>query len=184
MTKNRLILESAFSSNAKLYLYIIFGIIFFPALLSVPLAFIGMVIGQNESIGFTIILRLVIVCLIVILAVLIFPLKKGLLKNESGLHFGYFTWGKPIYKYKISLEGAEAISILKFKRRQRGAYLSEANPEYSSAFDSFEVYALNENHTERKIIIPLKMEKNALKAVEFITQHTGLKEEIYSPDFS
>ena len=184
MAKDQLILESAYSGNAKFYLYLLFAIIFLPAVVTLPQAIFVNSLDQNEGISFNILIQIIMIVCLSVFGIVFFPLKKGLYSADNAVYFGFFSWGKLIYKYRINLEMAKAISILKFKRRERGAYLSIANPEYSSAYNSFEVYALNERHTERKIIIPLKKEEYAKKALEFLAQHTFLREEIYSPDFS
>lgn len=117
-------------------------------------------------------------------AIILFPLKKGLYVNNSDLFVGYFSWGTLSYKQKVDLNQAKAVSVLKFKRRQRGAYMSLANPEFSTTFNSFEVYVLNERHTKRSLLISLKKENNAKKALEFVVRNTKMPQEIYSPDFS
>jgi|GEM_PF-1784154 len=184
MENNHIILESAYNGNAKFYLYLIFAVIFLPLVATFPQILISNSFGQDTSLGSTIWISVIAIIALIAFAIIIFPLKKGLYKGNSDLFIGYFTWGKLIFKQKLSLNKAKAVSILKFKRRERGAFLSVANPEFSTAFSSFEVYALNEKHTQRKILISLRKEINAKRALEFVKRNTALKEEIYSPDFS
>ncbi len=117
-------------------------------------------------------------------AVSTFLIKKGLVKNSEGLHVGYFSWGKLIIKNPIKFFNFPAVSILRRRRRERGAYLSIANPEFSTSFNSFEVFSLNEKHTKKNKIISLRSEKNANKALDFILENSKLRRETYSPDFS
>ncbi len=111
-------------------------------------------------------------------------MKKGMVMDNQGIYVGYFSWNKLIFKDPITLLNISAVSILKFKRRQRGAYLSVANPEFSVSFNTFEIYMLNEKHTTKNKILTLRNEEKAKQTIEFITRNSNLKHEIYSPDFS
>ena len=118
------------------------------------------------------------------LAVSVFVMKKGLVIDNQGINVGYFSWGKLILKDPITTLNVSAVSLLKFKRRERGAYMSIANPEFSTSFNTFEIYLLNKKHTIKNKIITLRREENAISTIEFITRNSDFKHEIYSPDFS
>ena len=184
MKSDRIILEGAFKGNAKFYLYLIYVIIFLPLVVTLPQIMFLNSFSQEGSWNIAIWIMVIAIITLLAFAIIIFPLKKGLYVNHSDLFVGYFTWGKLFYKQKVDLNQAKATSILKFRRRQRGAYMSLANPEYSTTFNSFEVYVLNERHTKRSLLISLKKENNAKKALEFVVGNTELTKEIYSPDFS
>lgn len=184
MKNDRIILEGAFRGNAKFYLYLIYAITFLPLVVTLPQIMFLDSFSQDGSSNMTIWIWVIAIITLLAFAIIIFPLKKGLYINNSDLFFGYFSWGKLLYKHKIDVDQAKAVSVLKFKRRQRGAYMSLANPEFSTTFNSFEVYVLNERHTKRSLLISLKKENNAKKALEFVVENTEMSQEIYSPDFS
>ena len=184
MKSDRVILEGAYRGNTKFYLYLIYAIIFLPLVVTLPQIMILNSFSHDGNSNMVIWIRVFAIIALLAFAIILFPLKKGLYVNSSNLFVGYFTWAKLIHKQKIDLNQTKAVSILKFKRRERGAYMSVANPEFSTTFNSFEVYVLNERHTKRSLLISLKKEGNAKKAIEFVVQNTELIQEIYSPNFS
>lgn len=76
------------------------------------------------------------------------------------------------------------VSVLKFRRKQKFAFFTSANPDLSQRFNFFDICLLNEKHTRRQTVISLKNEENAQKAIGFLTANFNLKFEVYSPDFS
>ena len=171
--RERIILENTLNSNFRLYLYIftLFTLVF-------PLAIIVMFNGFLRLVG---VLGLVI---ILFFAISIWFLKKGFIKTERSVEIGYFSWGYLIFSVGFGEKNEPIISLLKFKKRERAAFRSIANPEFSESFNSFSLYLLNAKHTKKTEIISFKKESNAELALEFILKHTKYKREIYSPDFS
>lgn len=170
--KKYLILKNAFGSNSKLYIYIFFLIIL-----------CGVFAVIAKSFGLIKIVSIVIFIVILFLALSIWFLKIGLVKNKYGISIGYFAWGKLLFTESIGILNNPFVTILKFKKRERAAY-HIANPEFSQSFNSFDIYLLNKKHTVKKEIISLNNEQKAESAISFLIENTKLKYEIYSPDFS
>ncbi len=171
--KKYLILESQFDSNYKLYIYIFF-------LFALGMPFIVIM----KTYGLIRIVAIIGFIAILFLGVSIWFMKKGFMKNSHGLHIGYFSWGKLVFTEHIRLLNKPKVTILKFRKRERAGFVSIANPEFSQAFNAFDIYLLNEKHTVKKQVISFKSEKNAQLALNFLTSNSKLKHEIYSPDFS
>lgn len=121
---------------------------------------------------------------ILFLALSIFCTKKGIVKDNQGIHIGYFSWNKLVYQDPIELLNLPVISLLKFRRKSRGAYTSFANPEFSVSFNTFEIYALNDKHTVKRKIISLTNEDKANATLDFLKTNSKLRHEVYSPKFS
>ena len=171
--KEYLILEDAFNGNVKLYIYL-----FFLFIICIPFIIIVKSQGWIQIIA----IFVFIACLF--LGISTIYIKKGFVKNNKGIHIGYFSLGKLLILEPIGLINRNKVSILKFKRRQRAAFVSIANPEFSEQFNSFEIYLLNEKHTIKEKVLSLKSDKKAKSAIEFLTKNSKLIYEIYSPDFS
>ncbi len=110
--------------------------------------------------------------------------KKGLLKRGQKLYKTSSFLGFIIFRRKISIIERPIVSILKFKKKQKFAFVSSANPDQSETFNSFEIFVLNQRHTKRDSVIYFKKKENADKAIDFLTTNFPLKHEIFSPDFS
>lgn len=171
--KKHLILENAFDSNIKLYIYIFF---LFPLGLSL--------VGVIESTGWIQVLAIFAFIVILFAGISVWIIKKGLVKNKKGIHIGYFTWEKLLFLEPIGILGKSSVSILKFKRRGRAAFTSIANSDFSEAFNTFEIYLLNEKHTVKEKVLTLKTQEKADSAISFMTEQSRLVFELYSPDFS
>jgi len=97
---------------------------------------------------------------------------------------GWYIYGIPIRFKTIDANKFPVISTLKMGKTQKLAWTLAANPDLSTSYTSFDITSLNDKHTKKERLVILKKEQNALKAIEFITTHSSLREEIYSPDFS
>ena len=122
--------------------------------------------------------------LILILAVSILKINKGIVIDQGKLYIGYFSWNKLFFKDPVEINNQQIITILRYKRRERGVYRSIANPEFTTSFNTFEIYLLNDKHTVKRKIITLKNEYKANAALDFIIKNSSLEHQIYSPDFS
>ena len=111
-------------------------------------------------------------------------IKKGLVKDNKGIHLGYYCWKKYVGRDKNKFSDRPIVTILKFKKKQKLAFISAANPDFSTSFNAFDIYLLNDRHTKKNKLIGLKDKLNADSAIEFITANSDLKFELYSPDFS
>tara|TARA_Y100000815_G_scaffold98141_1_gene86879 strand:- start:17615 stop:18139 length:525 start_codon:yes stop_codon:yes gene_type:complete len=168
-----IILENALDSNMKLYVYIIslFALCF-------PIVMIFNTEGLFIWIG------VLLGIMVIGIAISIWTIKKGFIKTNKGTRICYFSWGVPIFMEAYGAPNKPVLSILKFKKRGRAAFVSVANPEFSEKFNAFCIYLLNEKHTQKKVVLCFKKEKNARLAIDFLLKHTSYREEIYSPDFS
>lgn len=167
-----IILEDLFESHKKVHLYVLFLL---------PTAFF--VLGIIYKGGWTQILFLFGLLVWLFFAISFIFIKKGLIKSDNGIHFGYFCWGLYVGKDKNKYLDRPIVTVLKFKKRQKLAFVSAANPDFSSSFNAFDVYLLNEKHTEKDKLIGLNTISRANSAIEFITKNSNLKFELYSPDF-
>lgn len=109
--------------------------------------------------------------------------KRGLLIKANKLYRVLFFFGNPIFKKKIDLNNKPAFSILRFNKKQKFAFVSAAKPDMAHSYKSFDIYLLNQNHTKRWFILSLKEEVNSHRAIDFLTTHTILKFENFSPNF-
>lgn len=109
--------------------------------------------------------------------------KKTLIKKESKLYKGKSIFGILLTRRKIKLNDRPVVSILKFKKKQKFAFVSAASPDQADAFNSFELFVLNEKHTQRDSVVYFSKEHSAEEAVAFLTQDFPLRHEIFSPDF-
>ena len=169
----QIILESAFDVNVKLYIYLFF-------LIALCLPFIFIVKHR----GIIQVLAIISFLIISFIAIAIFFMKKGIVKDQNGLHIGYFSWKKLIYKYPITFKNLNVITLLKIRRKSRGAFASISQPDSTVSFNSFEIHLLNDKHTTKHKVIALKKENKANETIDFLTKHSKLRHEIYSPDFS
>ena len=110
--------------------------------------------------------------------------KKGLVKNNIHLYKGIFIFNILLLKKKIDLKDKVSFSILKFRKSQKYAFFSAAYPDASHSFNTFDLYLLNQKHTEKDLLISLKKENNSKLATDFIASFKDFNYEIYSPDFS
>ena len=86
-------------------------------------------------------------------------------------------------KKRIDISKTPKVAILKFKKSQKFAWFSAAKPDLATAFNSFEINILNDNHTKHKSIIALKKQDNVERAIKFLTTNFDLKNEVFSPNF-
>lgn len=110
--------------------------------------------------------------------------KKGLIVKDEKLYTAKIFNDFILFKKKVDLEDRPVVSILKFKKRQKLPFFSVAKPDLDNAFNSFEVFVLNERHIKRDSVIYFKNEENAQMALQFITGNFPLRHETFSPDFA
>jgi len=171
---DRIVLEHRFTTHQKI------SILFY---MGAPLIFIIFTLLRrdlNEK-GYV---ALLVFCLIYCLLIAIAFLKRGFIKIGTNLYRGSFLFNKLIFKTKIDFTKRPKLSILKFKKNQKLAFFSVANPDIASEFNAFDIYVLNENHTKRDLLLSLKDENNAKKGVAFLTHNFNLKYEDFSPNFN
>ena len=126
----------------------------------------------------------------VVVCVCLMILKKGIVIENKVIHISYYLFGLKIFKQKVETENMKIITLFKFikstnynyaKRHPSNVTRWEPNLNYQS--NSFQIFLLDENHTEKKKVLSLVKEQNSNKAIEFITKNTDLKIEIYNPNF-
>jgi hypothetical protein len=110
--------------------------------------------------------------------------KKALIKKNGNLFKGKSIAGFVLSRKKINLDARPVLSILSFKKNQKFAFVSAARPDQADSFNSFELFILNEKHTQRDSLLYFKNKKNAEAAVAFLTTNFSLRQEVFSPDFS
>lgn len=126
-----------------------------------------------------------IIALIIFLFLLLLTIsKKGLVKDTHQLYTGIFIFNTLVFKKRVDLRNKTCFSILKFRKSQKYAFFSAAKPDAAHSFNTFDIYLLNEKHTEKDMLISLKKEKNSTLASDFISSFKDYRYEIYSPDFS
>lgn len=109
--------------------------------------------------------------------------KKGFIKKNGKVYKAKFFRGQLLSRKRISLEDRPVVSLLKFKKRRKYAFFSAAQPDMGYGFNAFEVYALNERHIKRDLLMRFSSEESAEKALEFLTTGLELRQEMYSPNF-
>ena len=173
MPKN-LILESRFTSHQKIHITLSIGAPF------IIIIFFLLRMDLNSK-GYLILL---IFILIYTSMVCLAFTKRGLLKQNSDLYRGLFFMNKLILKKKINLSDKTKVAILKFKRNQKMAWFSAAQPDMALEFNAFDVTLLNNKHTQKEMLISLSNEAICKTTIEYLESEFNLKHEIYSPDFS
>ncbi|MGY5847390.1 hypothetical protein ACW6QP_08210 [Salegentibacter sp. HM20] len=108
--------------------------------------------------------------------------KKGIIKKEDNIYKAKFFQDFTLFKSKVDLTDRPVASILKFRKSQKLAFFSVAQPDLSESFNSFVIFVLNKTHYKRDAIMYFKKETSAKKALDFITQDFPLRQEIFSPD--
>ncbi|MGB7785320.1 MAG: hypothetical protein WBL27_04390 [Salinimicrobium sp.] len=109
--------------------------------------------------------------------------KKGFIKANGKLYKAKFFRGQVLSRKKINLEDRPVVSILKFKKRRKYAFFAAAQPDMAYGFNAFEVYALNEHHLKRDLLMRLTSEEIAQRALEFLGTGLELRHEVFSPNF-
>lgn len=110
--------------------------------------------------------------------------SKGLIKNQEKLYTAKFFNGFTLFKSRVTLKDRPVVSVLKFKKRQKYVWFSIAKPDLDKAFNSFEIFVLNERHIKRDSVMYFTNEENSKKAVEFLTTDFPLRHELFSPNFN
>lgn len=109
--------------------------------------------------------------------------EKTLIKINDKLYKGKSIFGVVIHRKNVKLTDRSVVSILKFKKNQKFAFVSAASPDQTEAFNSFELFVLNKNHTKRDSVLYFRNEENADEAIDFLSSDFPLKKEIFSPNF-
>ena len=172
--KKVLILGSRFSSHQKTHILLYFAAPLF--IISVSLLL------QSQSLNkFSIGLFILLLCGFVISLAYS---RKGLKVKNGDLYRCLFLVGQLFMKKKISQEDKLDFSVLKFKKSQKMAWFSAARPDLATGFDTFEITLLNENHTNKNLLISVKEEKYADQVIEFLKKNTTLNHSTYQPKLS
>ena len=174
---NQVVLEDRFTNHQKLIILVAIGLPFLLGIYELG----GMALNSNLNInGY-----LVLVILIFIYSglIIIAFLKRGFVKINSELYTGSFFREKLILKKRVDLSNTPKVAILKFKKAQKLAWVSIANPDLATEFNAFEINFLNDRHTKRKPILTLKKEANIEPTIKFLTENFDLENEAYSPRF-
>ncbi|WP_299676757.1 hypothetical protein [uncultured Tenacibaculum sp.] len=170
----RLILESKFTTHQKLHVLLCTG---FPIVAIINLIYrVKPFFLKSLIVLFFIILLIAMICSIF--------LKKGIVKENNNLYQATFLFDKLLQKKKVDLNQKSKVSILKFKRSQKMAWFSVANPDASLTYLRSDVTLLNEKHTTKDVLVSLDDEEKANQVVAFLEEYFQFEYEIYSPDFS
>ncbi|WP_124981121.1 hypothetical protein [Nonlabens xiamenensis] len=105
-------------------------------------------------------------------------------RSNNRIARSWFWFGIPIRMKTINADKYPVISVLRMGKKQKLAWTVAANPDLSVSYSSYDITSLNEKHTKKERLIILKNQRNAENAIAFILNHSNLREEIYSPDFS
>lgn len=168
----KIILEDSFSTHQKIHLLGLAS--------PIPVFLLEASLNNLNWKGHLFVLFLL--CLLTTVILFTFS-KKGFIKSRGSLQRAKFFRGRVLSRRKISLQGRPIVSILKFKKRRKYAFFTAAQPDMDYGFNSFEVYALNERHLKRDLLMRFSSEETAEKALEFLSTGLGLKHEIFSPNF-
>ena len=108
--------------------------------------------------------------------------KKGFFVRNGELYIADFFSDRRIYKRKVKFKGKSTLTVLSLNKRQK-TVMTAADPDSSYRMVSYDLYLLNEKHTQKTELMTLRSEIDSERASEFITKRTKLVYEIYSPDF-
>ncbi len=171
---DKIILENRFSTHQRITFLLYIG---------GPFIIKFFLLLRSSSLNYIDFLLLIFCAAVYLFLISIAFLKRGFIKIDSNLYRGSFFRGKLFFKKKIDITKTPKVAVLKFKKSQKLAWFSIANPDAATTFDSLEINILNEKHTIRKPVIDLKKEESMKKAISFLTTNFYLKQETYSPDF-
>ena len=152
------------------------------SLIALALIVIASAVLRNELILLNV-LKLIGLLILFGFTIMITFSKKGLLISNNKIYKGYFFRNLLLYKKTVNLNNKIAFAILKLRKKQKMAFFTGANPDLAESFETFDIALLNENHTQKEILISLLKVKNSESVTEFLKNHTNLKLEIYSPNF-
>lgn len=171
-SNSRIILEFNLSTHQMTHL----------SLIALALIVIASAVLRNELILLNV-LKLIGLLILFGFTIMITFSKKGLLQSNNKIYKGYFFGNLLLYKKTVNLNNKIAFAILKLRKKQKMAFFTGANPDLAESFETFDIALLNENHTQKEILISLLKVKNSESVTEFLKNHTNLKLEIYSPNF-
>ena len=110
--------------------------------------------------------------------------KKGLMIKNDKLYHIRIAKGYTLYRKNIDLEERPVVSILQFTKRQKLPFVFVSKPDAEQSFLAYELFVLKERHIKRDKVIFFENEHSAQGAVQFLEENLGLRNEIFSPDFS
>ncbi|AUC78118.1 hypothetical protein CW736_01260 [Nonlabens sp. MB-3u-79] len=123
--------------------------------------------------------------LISILFIGIFFLQNGFIAyGNDKVARAWFWYTLPVWKKEIDQKKYPIISTLKMGKKQKLGFTLAVNPDLAVDYSSYDITSLNYNHTIKDRHVILKQEHQAKNAILFLLNHSILKEEFYSPDFS
>lgn len=101
-------------------------------------------------------------------------LKWGLIAKNGQLYRGSFLFQKPILKKLYYIDERPEVAVLKFRRN-----IESSNDN----FNRFDVYLLNERHTQKDLLFSLKSLEKAYGAVDFLEDYFPIHYATYDPRF-
>tara|TARA_R110000772_G_scaffold84356_2_gene178117 strand:+ start:1012 stop:1614 length:603 start_codon:yes stop_codon:yes gene_type:complete len=122
-----------------------------------------------------------LVLLLFYLIIAIFS-KKGFVTQNHELYKADFLFKKLLFKRQVKYVNKSSFSILKLKKRQK-TVMTAVNPDSAYSLISYDIYLLNNKHTQKQFVMSLKNELESKKATDFIAKYSKFVFEIYSPDF-
>lgn len=173
----KIILENRFTIHQKITILLFIGA---PFIISI----VGLLkMGFNSNLNYKGYLVLLLFLLLYFFLISIAFSKRGFINVHSDLYRGLFFREKLFLKKRINISDKPKLAVLKFKKSQKLAWFSIANPDLATEFNSFEINILNDKHTKREVIMELRIEDNVHRTVDFLTTNFDLRNETYSPDF-
>ena len=125
-------------------------------------------------------LTLAIICILTIFGTLVFIFtKRGFIKIKDSLYRGLFFRGILIMKKRIDLSKAPSVTVLHLKKVQKLGWISDASPDMSTKYKTYEINLLNERHTRRNPIMMLNKKENVEPTLNFLTTNFNLRPEKY-----
>ncbi|MBR8537795.1 hypothetical protein KDU71_19645 [Carboxylicivirga sediminis] len=107
--------------------------------------------------------------------------KEGILISKDQLYNSQFIFGKPYFKTKIDLQNMKDISILNYNMAQRLVFISAANPNFAEKIRVSKVFLLNENHSQKRLVLSTKRMEHAELLVREIENAFALNHTDYNP---
>jgi hypothetical protein len=107
--------------------------------------------------------------------------KKGLHIEDGQLYYSIFWFGFILKKTLIPISKFQALSLTEGKLSTNYAYSYDIKefhnwePDLNYSVDSFTLFAVDENKTQKQKIVQLTKLKNVTVAIEFIIKNTHLK---------
>lgn len=107
--------------------------------------------------------------------------KEGIIIDSHKLFNSKFIFGKPYFMTEIKLLNMTDICISNYEMSQKLAFITAAKPDLSETIRVSKIYLLNENHSQKRLVISTFKKEHAELIMKEIQNEFGFKFNHYNP---